>query len=230
MDNINPWGGRGKTVAQEYWDDRYRQKAQLWSGNPNALLVAEVAGMAPGRALDLGSGEGGDAVWLAQQGWDVLAVDISPVALARGAAAARAAGVAGHITWEQHDLAESFPSGSFDLVSAQFLHSFLELPRREILYRAARAVKPNGVLLVVGHAEFPLWASHPRPEVHFDSPEEVLEALAVPPDEWTIVRSDSPRREATGPDGQRATFVDSVVKVRRHPTTISDQGSSRSSD
>ncbi|WP_338037967.1 class I SAM-dependent methyltransferase [Nocardiopsis halophila] len=65
------------------WDDRYSSEERLFSGNPNGVLVAEVEGLAPGRALDLGCGEGADAVWLAERGWHVAAVDISQVALDR---------------------------------------------------------------------------------------------------------------------------------------------------
>jgi SAM-dependent methyltransferase len=106
-----------------YWDDFYAEKDAVWSGKPNDLLVRYAADLSPGTALDLGCGEGGDALWLADRGWQVTAVDVSEVALRRGAAHAADAGVESRITWQRHDLAESFPDGTFDLVSAQFLHS-----------------------------------------------------------------------------------------------------------
>nr|WP_238354948.1 class I SAM-dependent methyltransferase [Kribbella sandramycini] len=111
------------TTAEEHWDGRYAESTRIWSGKPNAALVAELAGLAPGRALDLGSGEGGDAIWLAQQGWQVTAVDVSPIALGRAAEHAREAGIADRIDWQHHELGKTFPAGTFDLVSAQFLHS-----------------------------------------------------------------------------------------------------------
>src|SRR5688500_13702544 len=137
--------------AEVFWERRYASREQVWSGRANARL-AEVAGpLEPGRALDLGCGEGADAVWLAQRGWDVTAVDVSATALERGAAAAAAVGVADRVRFERHDLARSFPAGAFDLVSAQFLQSPVELPRGEVLRSAAAAVGECGLLLIVEH-------------------------------------------------------------------------------
>ena len=136
-------------TAAEYWENRYRQNGRSWSGNANAALVREIAGVAPGTALDLGCGEGGDALWLAQNGWAVTAVDIAPTALAIGAAAQSPED---DITWVAADLAEWHPPIAYDLVSACFLHSTVALPREAILRRAAEAVAPGGVLLIVGHS------------------------------------------------------------------------------
>ena len=69
--------------TQEFWDDRYRERSRIWSGNPNRQLVAIAGDLPPGRALDVGCGEGADAVWLASRGWTVLGVDVSEVALER---------------------------------------------------------------------------------------------------------------------------------------------------
>ena len=128
--------------AEQFWEERYSGEERVWSGNPNVLLVREVADLAPGSALDLGCGEGADAIWLARRGWRVTAVDVSATALRRGAAHAADADVADGITWEQHDLSRSFPAGAFDLVSAQFLHSPVaeDGERESILRRAAAAV------------------------------------------------------------------------------------------
>lgn len=139
--------------TQEFWDDRYRSAGQLWSGQPNPQLVAQTAGLTPGDALDVGSGEGADAIWLASQGWTVTAVDISAVALDRAAshAAARGDEIAGRITWRQADLLSWDPGQQqFDLVSAQFMY----LPEAELesLHRRlATAVRPGGTLLIVLH-------------------------------------------------------------------------------
>src|SRR4051794_25845689 len=120
---------------QEQWDDRYAESHRIWSGNPNVALVAEIAGLPPGRALDLGCGEGADAVWLARQGWQVTAADISPVALVRAAEHAADAGVT--VDFQHHDLSQTFPDGTYDLVSAQFLHFWEDFDRDKILRRAA---------------------------------------------------------------------------------------------
>ena len=124
-------------LPDEHWNAFYTEHEQIWSGKPNAAFVDEVSGLTPGRALDLGCGEGADAIWLAQRGWTVTAVDISTVALGRAAEHAKAAGVGDRIDWQQHELGKSFPDGEFDLVSAQFLHSKTELPRDGILRRAS---------------------------------------------------------------------------------------------
>jgi SAM-dependent methyltransferase len=136
----------------ERWDARYLESERIWSGEPNAALVREVTGLTPGRALDLGCGEGGDAVWLARRGWRVTGVDISRVALERAARHAADAGVADRTAWQRHNLAETFPAGEYDLVSAHFLHSWGDMPRERILRRAAAATAPGGILLVVGHS------------------------------------------------------------------------------
>jgi SAM-dependent methyltransferase len=198
-----------------FWEDRYRGRGQTWSGRPNAALVREVAGLEPGRALDLGCGEGGDAIWLAQGGWSVIAVDIAPSALSLGARNAEAAGVASGIRWTQADLAAWLPEGSFDLISAQFLASPVELPWEEVLRRAASAVAAGGLLVVVGHAEMPPWSSHAHHHLVLPTPDDVLAALALPPGDWTVATLAVVDREATGPDGTSATLADGVLTVRR---------------
>ena len=124
-------------MTRAFWEDFYGGERR-WSGKPNAALVEEVADLEPGTALDLGCGEGGDAIWLAAQGWTVTATDISQTALDIAARHAAEAGVT--VSWERHDLAETQPAGSFDLVTTSFLHSKVELPRAQILRAAAGAV------------------------------------------------------------------------------------------
>jgi SAM-dependent methyltransferase len=203
--------------AEEFWEARYAQSDRIWSGKPNVVLVRETAGLEPGRALDLGCGEGADAIWLAKQGWQVTAVDISRLALDRAAAHAAAEGVADRIDWQQHDLAASFPDGTFDLVSAQFLHSPVEMPREKILRNAASAVAPGGVLLIEGHAGFPAWEQHPHPDVHFPTTGEVIEALGLADGQWEVLLSEEHERIQNDPDGQPTTRTDNTVKIRRLP-------------
>jgi len=205
-----------------YWENRYHGRGQTWSGRLNAALVRETAGLVPGRALDLGSGEGGDPIWLAQAGWQVTAVDISTSALALAATNAATAGVAGQISWVRADLSDWVPDQTYDLVSAQFLHSPVELPRDEILRRAASAVAPGGLLLVVGHGEFPPWSSHEPDGVQLPRPDDVLQALDLAEGTWTegtwtVVTSALVDRLATGPDGTTGTLSDSVLSLRRLP-------------
>ncbi|MDX3431182.1 methyltransferase domain-containing protein [Streptomyces sp. NBC_01696] len=198
----------------EMWDDRYRESDRIWSGNPNVVLVREVEDLKPGRALDLGCGEGADAVWLARTGWQVTATDISRVALERAAVHAAEAGVADRVDWQWHDLGASFPEGEYDLVSAQFLHSMGDLPREEILRRAAGAVAPGGVLLVVGHAGFPSW-EHDHPDMELPTTDEVLASLELPEGEWEVLLSEEHERIQNDPDGNPTTRTDNALKVRR---------------
>ncbi|GAA3936675.1 class I SAM-dependent methyltransferase [Actinomadura viridis] len=205
----------------EFWDSRYLESDRMWSGNPNMILVREVTGMEPGTALDLGSGEGADAVWLARRGWRVTGVDISRVALERAARHAEEAGVAGRIEWRPHDLGTSFPAGTFDLVSACFLHSGGDMPREKILRNAAAAVAPGGVLLVVGHAGLPPWEEHDghhdahHHDVHLPTPQEVLESLELPEGEWEVLLCEEYERTQQSPEGRPAVRTDNVLKVRR---------------
>ncbi|ANN17698.1 SAM-dependent methyltransferase [Amycolatopsis orientalis] len=204
--------------TRQFWEDFYRDKDQVWSGKVNPLLEREVATLTPGTALDLGCGEGGDAIWLARQGWRVTAVDISETALKRAAGHAAEAGVEG-IVWERHDLAVSFPEGSFDLVSAQFFHSPVaeDGERDKALRRAAEAVAPGGTLVVAGHAGWPTWMEEPPHEhVHFPTPAEVLEALTLDESEWTVEAQDVVTRDFPGPEGQAGTRSDNVLRVRRN--------------
>lgn len=205
----------GEVTDEEFWDGRYRQSERIWSGDANAVLVREVSGLTPGTALDLGSGEGGDAIWLARQGWRVTAADISGVALRRAARHAEEAGVGKQIDWQRHDLGESFPEGAYDLVTACYLHSSKNMPRERILRRAAAAVAPGGVLLVAGHAGWPAWQQHDHPDVHFPTPQEVFDSLEPAQGEWEVLRSEEFERTQNGPGGEPTTRTDNVLMIRR---------------
>ncbi|NJQ14298.1 SAM-dependent methyltransferase [Streptomyces bohaiensis] len=198
----------------EFWDARYAAEDRIWSGRVNAPLVEHTAELAPGSALDLGAGEGGDALWLAARGWRVTAVDISRVALERAAALAAERGVADRIDWQHHDLGATFPAGRFDLVSAQFLHSWGPLPREAVLRRAAQAVLPGGTLLVVGHAEVPGGRQQHDHRVRLPGAAEVRESLGLAAG-WEVEVCADVDREGTRPDGTPLTFRDAVLRARR---------------
>ncbi|WP_040492253.1 bifunctional NAD(P)/FAD-dependent oxidoreductase/class I SAM-dependent methyltransferase [Ilumatobacter nonamiensis] len=132
------------------WNDRYAGRGdQMWSGNPNGSLVAEVSGVAPGRALDVGCGEGADAIWLAQQGWEVTATDISTTAIARARAAASARAV--DVSFEAVDAAvDPPPAASFDLVTIAY-PSFKRDNGARTFRSILDSVARGGALFVIGH-------------------------------------------------------------------------------
>ncbi len=140
---------------------------------------------------------------------------MSVTALSRASVEAAAAGVEARIDFQQHDLARSFPAGAFDLVSAQYLQSPVRFPRDHVLQAAARAVAPGGLLLVVEHGSVRPWAWEHGSHARLPTPEELLAALDLHPDRWTIERLGAPERHATGPDGQSAVVADNVIAVRR---------------
>ena len=198
------------------WDERYRQSTRLWSGEPNPQLVAETADMPTGRALDAGCGEGADAIWLAEHGWRVTALDLSTVALERAKAQATnlAPDIAARISWQHADLRDwSTGQATFDLVTAQFLH----LPphqRRDVHRRLAAAVAPGGILLIVGHHPSDVDTGVPRPPLEvLATSSEMAESLR--PGAWTIVVDEARPRSVTGSDGSMVTVHDAVLKARR---------------
>ncbi|MGM0930092.1 MAG: class I SAM-dependent methyltransferase [Actinomycetota bacterium] len=203
--------------ARTFWDARYGERPRIWSGAVNQVLADTAPGLTPGRALDLGCGEGGDSVWLAERGWQVTGVDVSATAMERARALSESRGLgAEQISWQQIDLSADFPAGEFELVSACFLASPIQLPRAAILQRAAAAVAPGGTLLVVSHAGAPPWAGRSGGHRHFfPTPEEELAALDLQDDVWDIRCAEVRSREATGPDGEPGLLKDTVVIARR---------------
>ncbi|MFE0798600.1 class I SAM-dependent methyltransferase [Streptomyces sp. NPDC058812] len=202
-------------TAAEFWEARYRDTGRVWSGRPNALLVREASDLAPGTALDLGCGEGADAVWLASRGWRVTGVDISGTALDRAAGHAADAGVGDRVAWERHELGRSFPEGSFDLVSAHYLQSPVALDQQAVLRDAARAVADGGTLLLVLHAGWPSWQTEPPFDAVFPTLDGVLGELALPDGEWTVETKETVRRPSASPEGVEGFREDNVWRLRR---------------
>ena len=197
---------------QAEWDRRYAEGEQLWSGQPNGALVAEVAGLEPGRVLDVGCGEGADAVWLASRGWDVTALEVSGVALRRAARHAEDAGV--RIRWVHAELAEArLSAGSFDLVSAQY-PALLRTPDAAAERALLAAVAPGGVLVLVHHAGMETQAVH---DGGFDPADYVWPSMvaALLDEDWAVeLNVQRPRVAPDGGAGAHHTD-DVVLRARR---------------
>ncbi|MFH8470756.1 class I SAM-dependent methyltransferase [Streptomyces sp. NPDC017991] len=202
----------GDPAVRAEWDNRYADRQQLWSGRPNGALVAEVAGLEPGRVLDVGCGEGADAIWLARASWDVTALEVSGVALERAAGHARDAGTT--VRWVHAGLAEAaLPPASFDLVSAQY-PALLRTPDAAAERALLDAVAPGGVLLLVHHA-----GMHTQQPDNggFDPADYIWPSMvaALLDDDWTVeVDEQRPRVAPDGGAGAHHTD-DVVLRARR---------------
>jgi 2-polyprenyl-3-methyl-5-hydroxy-6-metoxy-1,4-benzoquinol methylase len=194
------------------WEERYSGEEQIWSGKPNPQLVAEVSGLTPGTALDVGCGEGGDVIWLARQGWRVTGADFSANGLARAVRHAEEAGVADRTDWWQVDARTFAADGrSYDLVTTHYLHR-PDGGMVEVTRRLADAVAPGGHLLVVGHAPSEVFtqltASHRRAMF---LAEDLLPSL--PPDFEPVVVEQRPRTMPR--DGVTVDVHDSTLLAHR---------------
>ena len=158
--------GARPSANEADWDHRYGGDL-MWSGNPNGTLVTETSGLVPGRALDVGAGEGGDALWLAKQGWSVTASDISQRALDRVSAEAERRGLRVECHHVDANSLDAYETAAFDLASAQYA-SIHRTPDGRAVRNVLNAVAPGGTLLVVGHDLEPMRApvdalAHSRP-------------------------------------------------------------------
>ena len=202
----------GDPAVRAEWDGRYADREQLWSGRPNGALVAEVTGLSPGRVLDVGCGEGADAVWLARQGWDVTALEVSGIALERAVGHARDAGVT--VRWVHAGLAEAgLPPASFDLVSAQY-PALLRTPDAAAERALLAAVAPGGVLLLVHHAGMDTRQAH---DSGFDPADYVWPSMvaALLDGDWRV-EVDEQRPRVAPDSGAGAHHIDDLIlRARR---------------
>lgn len=195
------------------WNRRYEGIELVWTATPNRFLAQEVAGLAPGRVLDLACGEGRHAVWLAEQGWQAHGVDFSEVAIEKARRLAEARAV--DAKFEVADLTEWDPAGQWDLV----LVFYLQLPvdeRRIVLRTAAAAVAPGGTLLVVGHDSRNLehgYGGPKYPDVLF-TPEDVTADISGSGLE--LERAEPVERPVETPEGERVA-IDALIRARRAP-------------
>lgn len=195
------------------WDERYRGSELVWKAEPNRFVAEELAGLEPsGRAVDLAAGEGRNAVWLAERGWEVDAVDFSAVALEKAEALAAERGVRLRTVHDDLTLWAA-PKATYDLLLIAYLH--LPWPdMAQVLHRAATAVRSGGTLLLVGHD-----AANPEhgyggpqdPRVLY-TPEQVA-ALWRP--HADILRAETVTRPVTDAGGNNPTALDALVHALR---------------
>ena len=191
------------------WDARYSGSDLVWSAGPNRFVVEVIDGWTPGRAVDIACGEGRNAIWLAQRGWQVTASDFSQVAIDRGAQLASAAGV--NVDWVCADATtHRIEPGSVDLA----LVCYLQLPEADLaaaLGHARAALAPGGAIVVIAHALENLdhGVGGPRDPAVLPSVEQVLDSL----DGLTIERAGNSSRPVETPDGVRDA-IDLVVVAR----------------
>lgn len=182
---------------------------------PNPRLTEMVANLTAGDALDLGSGNGGDTLWLASQGWSVTAFDSSQSAIDRLVRLARVTGLGDRISATRRDLRLGLPNKAFDLVNAHYLHASQPFDRSALFHVAAQLLRPGGHLLIVDHGSIAPWSWNQDPHTHFPSPREVHAEIGLDPAGWNIVRADKGRRNASGPGGRTAEVVDHILVIRR---------------
>ncbi len=191
------------------WDQRYAGRDFVWSVEPNQLLADEVRRLRPGRSLDLGAGEGRNAVWMATRGWKVTAVDYSPVGIEKGRRLAQEHAVP--VDWIVADVTDYQPDGSFNLV----VLAYLQLPSTvlsPVLATAAAALTPGGTLLLVGHDRANLrdGVGGPKDPAVLHTVDEVCRALTG----LDVQRAEQYRRPVQV-DGAERFAVDTVVRAVR---------------
>jgi SAM-dependent methyltransferase len=195
-------------MQREDWDRRYAAVENLWATRPNRFLVAEVAEIPTGRALDLACGEGQNAIWLASLGWDVTGVDYSEVAIAKANARAERAGVA--VEFNSADLVEYEPKrGAYDLVLVLYLH-IPSVERGAVHAKASAALAPGGTFLLLGHDRANLTdgvGGPSDPDLLYTADEIAVELPGLEIEKATTVLRDV--------DGEDRDAIDTIVRARR---------------
>jgi SAM-dependent methyltransferase len=198
-------------MAVERWDERYADREYVWDVAPDQFVERHLAGLTPGRAIDLAAGEGRNAVWLGCQGWQVIAVDFSRVGLDKARRLASEHGVAAAVELVEADALTYEPPGPVELV----VIAYLQIPsaqQRIVLENAAAWLRPGGTLFIVAHDRSNVRSGHggpSDPDVCYDvaTTVESLSGLG-------IVSAEVVRREVETDDGPR-TALDTLVMARR---------------
>jgi SAM-dependent methyltransferase len=202
------------------WDAAYAAAELVWGTEPNRFVAAELAELAPGRALDVACAEGRNAIWLAKRGWSAIGVDFSATAIERARRLAAAAGVDGSTELMVMDVvADDLPTGPFDAVVVAYLH-LPPVHRARVLRHAAERLAPGGRLLVVGHDTTNLTdgVGGPQDPTVLFTPDDVVADIGS---ELTIEKAQRAHRTVASPDGDR-TAIDALVVATRLPGAAGD--------
>jgi SAM-dependent methyltransferase len=200
-------------VDADAWDERYRDADLVWSAGPNRFVAERVGSLPPGRALDVACGEGRNTIWLAEQGWDAVGIDFSPVGIdkARRIADKRDGSIAGSVDFRVGDVTDLDDDETFDLVLVVYLH----LPddaMRAVLADCAGITREGGTLLVLGHHVDNLERGHggPPDRAILHDPAVIADALST----LDVLEASEVTRQVDTDEGA-ATAVDSLVIARR---------------
>ncbi len=192
------------------WNDRYDQTDLVWSAGPNTFVVDHVSARPPGRALDVACGEGRNALWLAEQGWDVVGVDFSDVAIDKARRIAQHRGV--KVDWRVGDATDpSVVDGEFDLVLVAYLH-LPEAQMAPLLGHLAPRVAPGGMFLLVGHHVENLERGHGGPPDRSVLQDPVQIAAWLPG--LDVVEAGEVTRRVDTDEGPR-TAIDALIEAHR---------------
>lgn len=203
---------------QESWNNLYSEKEKVWSGKPNQTLVSLIAHLTPTTVLDLGCGEGGDVIWLAQQGWDAAGIDISDIAIERARSMAQKIGVGAQFI--AADLAHWRTEQTFDLVVSSFMQShFDDLDRIGIFHQALELLNVGGELISISHAGMPSFIKDDDPRKHFaqslPNPLEEAQAITLNDSRFEIKLAEKRARLVVSPEGEEGTIDDGVMAICR---------------
>lgn len=227
---------------KDYWESHWQQARGRGARHevaPNPYLATETSGLVPGTALDAGCGEGAEAIWLASQGWQVTAADISTEALARAAERSTKSASPNQVQWVEADLSAWEPSRDFDLVTTHYAHP--AMPQLAFYARLAAWVAPGGTLLIVGHLHTPDTASHEHghPDGHGHGHGHPPEAASVTAASitagldaavWDVVTADEHVPTLGNRAGREVTLHDVVVRATRATGSSLEHGSTTGRD
>lgn len=201
--------------AKLFWEQRYAERLSRKRGQAGQFLKQLVLDLPPQRVLELGCSTGDDSLWLAEQGWQVTAVDISEHAIQTARRLAQEAGLAKQIAFLACDLSNTLPAGQFELVCALYFQSPFDFPRIKILQAAAQRIVKGGHLLMITHASGPSWSEQPQTEHPFPTLAQDWQALALSSKDWQLKHFSVETRLIKGPQGQEAEVKDNLIFAQR---------------